>query len=74
MPKTLTPEGLEAIGQSLFGQHWAADMARRFGVADRTVRRWVAGTRDIPEWLAPELRKLANERGAEIKAAVSKWL
>ena len=70
----LSPAGLEAIGQALFGQHWATDLALRLNVADRTIRRFVAGTRPIPDWLAPELRQLAKDRPAEIKTAIAKHL
>ena len=74
MPNHLTPEGLEAIGQSLFGQHWAMELATRLSVADRTVRRWLAGTRGIPDFLPGELRKIAKERSAGIKATLAKHL
>jgi hypothetical protein len=41
-------------------------------VADRTVRRWVAGTTDIPPGLYVDLLRLTQKRAKKLDALVSK--
>ena len=36
-------ELLRRAGETLYGARWQSDLARDLGVADRTVRRWLAG-------------------------------
>ena len=58
---------LQRIGQALYGERWQSALALDLGVADRTMRRWVAG--DVPPppiW--PELRKLVIERRGRLDA------
>jgi hypothetical protein len=43
-------------------------MSRRTVVADRTVRRWVAGTVDMPPGLYVDLLRLTQERAAVLDA------
>ena len=47
----MTPAELEARCAALYGADWQAALARRIHVDARTVRRWKAGDRAIPDWL-----------------------
>lgn len=47
----MTPSQLETRAFALFGANWQTDMAKKAGVDPRTVRRWKAGDRAIPDWL-----------------------
>ncbi len=47
----MTPSELEQRATALFGEQWQTALARRIRVESRTVRRWKAGDREIPEWL-----------------------
>lgn len=73
-PNNLTLDGLEAIGQALFGPQWQSNLARALCVGDRSIRRYLAGTRSMPEWLPDELHAIAEERRAAITAAMTKHL
>ncbi len=63
----MTPELLGRCGKALFGASWQSELSRALGVADRTVRRWAAGTSPVPESVAGEIAKLLSERGADIE-------
>jgi DNA-binding transcriptional regulator YiaG len=47
----MTPTELEWRASAMYGQDWQSPLARRIRVDPRTVRRWKAGEREIPEWL-----------------------
>lgn len=78
MPKTaaaLTPDLLADAGRRLLGPDWQRKLARELGphhpdgprdhIDDRLVRRWAAGERAIPSWVAPVLAELLeNEADA----------
>jgi transposase-like protein len=55
---------LVEAGEALYGQQWQSALARDVGVADRTVRRWVAGTSEVPAGLYVDLLRLTQERAA----------
>lgn len=57
---------LQAIGQALYGQQWKSDLARDLDVADRTVRRWLAGESAVPPGAMKELRELCLKRSGEL--------
>jgi hypothetical protein len=46
----MTPSELEERGSALYGRDWQTRLAERIRVEPRTVRRWKAGDRDIPDW------------------------
>jgi hypothetical protein len=54
----VTATELEQRATALFGEQWQTALARRIRVEPRTVRRWKAGDRDIPDWLAVMLELL----------------
>lgn len=47
----MTPNELESRAAALFGEQWQTAMAKKAGVAPRTVRHWYAGDRTIPDWV-----------------------
>lgn len=59
---------LVECGEALYGPRWQAELARDLAVADRTVRRWVAGTSDVPSGLYADLLRLTQERAAVLDA------
>jgi hypothetical protein len=44
----LSKELLKRIGEFLYGEQWQAPLARDISVGDRSMRRWAAGTDEIP--------------------------
>jgi hypothetical protein len=62
-------ETLRLVGEALYGPLWQSPLARNLGVADRTVRRWVAGDFAIPDGIWPEIAAICQKRGA----ALAKW-
>lgn len=59
---------LVELGKALYGQQWQSALARDLSVADRTVRRWVAGTSEVPAGLYVDLLRLTQERAAVLDA------
>lgn len=60
------------VAAALYGAQWQSALAEALGVADRTVRRWVAG-QPIPDGVRDDLRRLVKERRGEL-AAIAKRL
>ncbi len=44
----MSSELLKRIGEFIYGDQWQAPLARDLGVNERSMRRWVAGTDEIP--------------------------
>ena len=59
---------LVEAGEALYGARWQSSLARDLGVSDRTVRRWVAGTVDVPAGLYLDLLRLTQERAGVLDA------
>jgi hypothetical protein len=59
---------LVEAGEALYGPRWQSELARDLGVADRTVRRWAAGTTDVPQGIYLDLLRLTQERAAVVDA------
>lgn len=59
---------LVECGEALHGPRWQTELARDLGVSDRTVRRWVAGTYEVPAGLYLDLLRLTQERAARLDA------
>lgn len=51
----MTPAQLRRLGRKLYGERWQTAMALALGVADRTVRRWAAGSSAVPDTVRLEL-------------------
>lgn len=49
-------------GEALYGPRWQTDLAADLGVSDRTIRRWVAGTQNVPQGAYTDLLRLTQER------------
>ncbi len=58
----LSPDELATRGRALFGERWQTALAQELGVADRTVRRWLAGETAIPPAVGNELQEILEER------------
>lgn len=58
----MSPSQLRTAGEALYGPRWQRQLAIDLGVADRTVRRWLAGRFNIPPDLPGRIRALAQER------------
>jgi hypothetical protein len=56
---------LIAAGEALYGPRWQSALADDLNVATRTVQRWVAGDRAVPD-LRDDLRVLLHVRKIEI--------
>lgn len=59
---------LRDVGEALYGATWQSDLARDLNVADRTLRRWIAGSASPPQGVAPELLRLCMERAQLLDA------
>ena len=57
---------LRDAGEALYGPRWQSDLARDLGVADRTMRRWLAEADDMPPGVALDLWRLCEERAQAI--------
>lgn len=64
---------LAECGEALYGPRWQCELARDLGVADRTVRRWVAGATQVPTGVYVDLLRLVTER-AEVLDALAERL
>lgn len=63
---------LVECGAALYGPQWQSALARDLGVADRTVRRWVAATSDMPPGVYIDLLRLCVERAAVLDELVDR--
>jgi Protein of unknown function (DUF1488) len=68
-PSNLNPDAilLRQIGEELFGPTWQAELSRAICVSDRSMRRWAAGTDEIPEGVWADIHNHAYTRWAPIK-------
>ncbi|HXP75342.1 MAG TPA: hypothetical protein VN823_14460 [Stellaceae bacterium] len=66
--RPMTPEKLAIIGTALYGERWQTPLANDLQVADRTMRRWLAGESPIPESIAAELLALFERRKRTLNA------
>ncbi|WP_207462087.1 hypothetical protein [Azospirillum sp. SYSU D00513] len=46
------PADLERIGRLVFGEHWQSAMRAYLGVTHETLRRWIFGVTQMPDWVA----------------------
>lgn len=63
--RKLGPEHLERAGRLLYGDRWQTDLSRDIGVADRTVRSWIARERGIPAGVWADIAALLRQRSNE---------
>ena len=52
---------LRRIGETLEGERWQVPLSRKLGVAERSMRYWLAG-RDIPNGVEAELLALLADK------------
>ncbi len=60
--QTVSSKLLRDAGEALYGLRWQSELARDLHVADRTMRRWLAGADDLPPGVALDLLRLCQER------------
>lgn len=65
----MTPSSFIQIGMKLFGRGWQTDIAEQLGVAPRTVRRWIAGERSMPEDISLRVHRVIDKRALDLQAA-----
>lgn len=53
---------LQEVGEALYGARWQTELARELGIADRTMRRFVAGTHPVPPGIYLTLLNVVEER------------
>ena len=63
---------LAECGEALYGSRWQTDLARDLNVSDRTVRRWAAGTQEMPQGAYTDLLRLTQERAALLDSLAGK--
>ena len=72
----MTPDLLRRAGEALYGAgQWQAHLARQLGVSDRTMRRWVAGTFQVPPGVADQIVWFCKKRGgalADVAAEITR--
>lgn len=59
----MTPSELEERAHAIYGREWQTLLARRVRVDARTVRRWKAGDRAIPDWVEWAVGVLERNEG-----------
>ncbi len=59
---------LVKCGEALYGPRWQTELARELNVSSRTMRRWVAGTSDVPVGLYTDLLRVTQQRAAVLDA------
>ena len=65
---------LVRTGCALYGERWQTAIAHDLNVADRTLRRWVAGVSPIPNGVEQQLRKLLIDRLDQIGGMLGYWV
>lgn len=60
---------LREVGEALFGPTWQTAMAAELGIADRTLRRMLAGDSPVPDGIWCDIGALCRKRGA----ALDRW-
>lgn len=63
---------LADAGAALYGPRWQTEMARDLDISDRTIRRWVAGTDDVPHGAYLDLLRIVEERAIDLDALTPK--
>ena len=58
----MTPNQLAHFGESIYGDGWQSALARDLDIADRTVRRWIAGEFKVPDEIENWLIQIIDMR------------
>jgi hypothetical protein len=57
---------LSDVGEALYGSRWQSELARNIGVSDRSIRRWVAGTDEVPDAAWRDMALLLETRAIDL--------
>jgi len=63
----MTANEFLTIGLALYGDRWHSPMANAIGITTRTVRRFAAGTKEIPDGVARDVTALVHARGQRLR-------
>ena len=66
MSSLIQTELLRKSGEAIYGAHWQTPLAKRLGVSDRTVRRWLAGDSPTPGGVFDQLQQLCDLKRAQL--------
>ena len=61
----MTAEELRRCGEALYGPRFQRTLANALGINERTIRRWIAGTKPVPSGVRQEITRLLKERAAK---------
>ena len=59
---------LRCAGEALYGPRWQSNLARALGCNDRTMRRYAAGTRELPPAKWQEIHAMLLTRADDLRA------
>ena len=62
----MSPDQLRAVGTALYGPRFQRLLSADLGIAERTMRRWLAGRFAIPADVATRIKAIARERAAAL--------
>jgi hypothetical protein len=65
----MSPKLLQQVGEALYGPRWQSDLARDLEIDDRSIRRYLAGEREIPDDMPDQLRQVLADRRAALDRA-----
>ena len=65
---------LESTGMALYGPRWQADLARDMGMSVRHMRRLVSGEAALSDGMIVDLRRIAEERAADLDEVIKRLL
>lgn len=65
-------EKITECGLALFGNAWKSSLAEALNVDPRRITHWIDGTRPVPAGVWTDIKKLAEQRKAEIVELITK--
>ena len=63
---------LSDVGEALYGPRWQTELARDLGIADRTMRRWIAGDSEPAPGVWLDLLRITQERAMALDAVADR--
>lgn len=64
----MSPDQLRAVGTALYGPRFQRLLSTDLGIAERTMRRWLAGAFAVPDDVGARIKAIAKERIAALRA------
>lgn len=69
--RVIAPDLLSRLGEALYGPRWQGALARDLGVSDRTIRRWLDGSRRVGEAEWQRALRLARMRQRQLGMVIA---